>query len=275
MHITYEHTRRPGDMTESLLKGRCTEEDRRTLSLRELMGLELMAILNSNEKKKKLMQEAFMFFASAGNGTAALEAVKAVQALMVPFDKLCPIDTQLGYDQFKQEERTQRAAFFDWLVSRYWELPLYVPNPWVTSLRGEGMEYKNPLEKLKEWVIGEAVSEWIHRNHASDGSSLPAFDFLCDHYDQGRFFTRAQNVRSEVQRCISEFHLSGHISQYLRVETYDQKLVLDRMRKALEHAKLETIVFWIEQSSSAPEKIRKLLGHAYVNHDGNVLSGIK
>jgi hypothetical protein len=253
------------DKRSTLVDGKYTESMLETMSFLDLMGLEFIAGMLQRGDLLEVVKEMFMLAATKGNGGAATDAAQSIHDLLLTTQWEAPYTLRLSPEEFAQKKRSEELAIFDWLESVYWTLPLYVPDPWNTSLSGCGVRYKDPLANFKKWAVSTAAHFW---SGEQDELGLRAFEFLCDNHDSRRFFAKAPELKESFTRSRNWGMFSTP-----QVQKEDAQQVLQMMRTALPQ-KLSVIEDWIRRADKAPEEIKKFLGHAFVNAGGSVLSAL-
>lgn len=251
---------------DSPIEGTCNKDNLKTISFLEMLGIELAARIDSG-KKLPLCQEMFLLLAESRNDSATTACAEAIYELFVPTEKLAPIDTGLDWSEHHQKRRSEQEKFFDWLESVYWDLPLYTPD---MSRDVSRPDYKNPLKEFKKWTMEKVSRLWIDKTlKRQDNLALKAFNFLCDNFDEGRFFAKAKKVHAVFTKQWSR----GSGTWIPSIQDDDATYLWNQMKSSLLMADLPLITLWVKKAKEkdAPEMIYRILAHAYINFGGEIL----
>ncbi|MES2931199.1 MAG: hypothetical protein V4682_00690 [Patescibacteria group bacterium] len=240
----------------------------RTISLLELLGIELIARLRPAERLKT-GKDAFLLLAKSQNDSAAETALEAVYLYMVPTQNESPYCHGLPVEDFHAKRRAEQLKFFEWLESVYWSLPLYKGDCWEERTNGfVGFQLHDPLRGMKKKVMSiVAEHAW---NGQTDELGLRAFEFLLACTDSFRF--RAKAI--ETTKAVAEYRERFSFDKFAQFELprEDIKATLEAIR-ASAPTKSDELRPWLIKKGEMPHEVWKIFAHAFVNAGGEINIG--
>jgi hypothetical protein len=242
----------------------------RSVSFLELLGMEYCASTTPGLRLNR-MKEAFVLLAQALNDRAAKEALKVIFRLAVPTRALSPQALKVSAEECARRVRAEEQAYFHWLHSVYWSLPLYVPVSCERENEADvtNATFEEKLKETKQLVLAQVSSLWTTE---FDELAFGAFNFLVDHTDRYRFLSRAKPFVAALEDHRKKHgFLFWEARDCFNLPEGDAKVVFHHMRSSMTED-LTKITKWIEKVRGAPgmEKFEELFGHAFVRAGGKI-----
>lgn len=251
-----------------ILDGACDEYQLKGVSFTQLLATEFVA-RTSRIEMAEICREMFVVLARARNDSAMYEALSAAHKFMSETEGSYPFKLKITPEEFQALKRAEQSTFFEWLETTFWNIPFYAPKSGEEPTNGTVYFYlERRFPKTYATILGHVARIWAH---AHDELGRSAFSFLCDCADSRRFCSEAEKHIAAIEQYTAIHHPSDFYSFSIPPE--DVSAVLQHMRSAMPKDK-DLIKTWGEYAADpktqTPQKIRELLGHAYVKAGGTV-----
>lgn len=242
--------------------------DLKKISFLEFLAAEFIAT-TSVKQLGEIGKEAFARFARAGNDDAAEEALALIYKCMVRTNDSYPFEMDISVEAFAVRKRLEERDFFEWLEKAFWSIQIYSPASGEEKTNGIGYFYlERRYPKTQAAMVTYAAQIW---GRAFDELGRSAFSFLCNCVDSRRFCDEAEAHIAAIEKYAETYHPSDFYGFSIPPE--DVSMVLQQMGSAMPKDK-DLIKTWggyaADPKTRTPQKIRELLGHAYVKAGGTV-----